>query len=131
MLPGMAKTTKTTAESWARRVERWTRSGLTAAEFGVREGFEGKQLSWWKWHLSRRTTGGSVPARRDGAARRTPPLRFVPARVVEGARARARAVGAGGRVEIVLGNGRVVRVAGAVDDAVLIQALRVADIDGA
>jgi hypothetical protein len=49
---------------------------------------------------------------------------FVPARVVD----RARAPGDDGRIEIVLGNGRVVRVTGAVDDAVLVQALRVAEL---
>jgi transposase len=45
-----------TRAEWARRVERWQRSGLTAAEFGRREGFDGKQLSWWKWELSRNAT---------------------------------------------------------------------------
>lgn len=127
MLPAMAKTTKTTAAGWARRVERWKRSGLTAAEFGAREGVEGKQLSWWKWHLSRRAAGETPLRRLDGASRRAPPLSFVPARVVDGAAPPP----ADGRVEIVLGNGRVVRLTGAVDDAVLVQALRVADVGGA
>jgi transposase len=43
---------KISAAEWARRVERWQRSGLPAAEFGVREGISGEQLSWWKWHVS-------------------------------------------------------------------------------
>jgi len=122
----MARTTKTTAAGWARRVERWKRSGLTAAEFGAREGFDGKQLSWWKWHLSQRAAGETSPARSKGATQ-SESVTFVPARVVD----RARAPGVDGRIEIVLGNGRVVRVTGAVDDAVLVQALRVAELGGA
>ena len=125
MLPAMAKTAKTTAAGWARRVARWKRSGLTAAEFGAREGFEGKQLSWWKWRLSQGTAGRVGP---EGPAQPAP-VTFIPARVVGGARPRSPA--ADGRVEIMLGNGRVVRVTGAVDDAVLVQALRAADFGGA
>lgn len=108
-------------------MERWKRSGLTAAEFGAREGFAGKQLSWWKWRLSQGAAAGTAPALAlpEGAAR-SAPLTFVPARVVD----RARAPAADGRVEIVLGNGRVVRLTGAVDDAVLVQALRVAELGG-
>lgn len=107
-------------------MERWKRSGLSAAEFGVREGFKGKQLSWWKWHLSQAAGEEKAPARPKGAARPAP-LTFVPARVVDPGRAPA----ADGRLEIVLGNGRVVRLTGAVDDAALVQALRVADFGGA
>lgn len=106
-------------------MERWKRSGLTATEFGAREGFDGKQLSWWKWRLSQGAAAGTAPARPEGAAR-SAPLTFVPARVVD----RARAPAADGRVEIVLGNGRVVLLTGAVDDAVLVQALRVAELGG-
>jgi hypothetical protein len=95
----MAKTTKTTAAGWARRVEQWKRSGLTAAEFGAREGFEGRQLSWWKWRLSQQVAGEGSPAPRKRAARPAS-LTFVPARVVD----RARAPGDEGRIEIVLGN---------------------------
>ncbi len=126
MLPAMAKTTKTTAAGWARRVEQWKRSGLTAAEFGAREGFEGKQLSWWKWRLSQQVAADGLPAprkTREGAARPAS-VTFAPVRVID----RARAPGDDGRIEIVLGNGRVVRVTGAVDDAVLVQALRVAEL---
>jgi transposase len=125
MLRAMAKTTKTTAVGWARRVERWKRSGLTAAEFGAREGFDGKQLSWWKWHLSQRAAGETAPARPKGTARPAS-VTFVPARVVDHDRAPA----ADGRIEVVLGNGRVVRLTGGDDDAVLAQALRVAELGG-
>jgi len=49
MLGSMAGAKKVRAAEWAKRVERWQRSGLSAAKFGVREGIAGAQLSWWKW----------------------------------------------------------------------------------
>jgi hypothetical protein len=40
-----------TREAWAKRVERWRASGLTAAEFARRLGVSEKSLRWWKWQL--------------------------------------------------------------------------------
>jgi hypothetical protein len=138
----MAKQQKTTAREWAGRVRRWERSGLTASEFGQREGFSGKQLTWWKWHLSRNGQAATAGAtkRRAGATRRG----GTKAAKAEGARAkraaqRAHAVPAQfipvklpatvsvPTVEIVLGNGRVVRVPSGCDGAWLAQVLTAAD----
>jgi hypothetical protein len=44
-------------ETWAKRVERWTDSGLTAKEFAAEVGVNPHSLKWWKWRLS------SAPAR--------------------------------------------------------------------
>jgi hypothetical protein len=38
-------------ETWAKRVERWKASGLTAAEFAAELGISGHSLKWWKWRL--------------------------------------------------------------------------------
>jgi hypothetical protein len=38
-------------EVWAKRVERWTESGLTVAEFGVEIGVDPQRLTRWKWRL--------------------------------------------------------------------------------
>jgi len=121
----MATKHRTTAREWGARVKRWQRSGLSAPEFGRREGFEGKQLTWWKWHLSHRgqaapaakpvkceaeTTRASAKAapqrpgrsQRRGQRVRTGVMRFVPVKLPAAAATTV--------LEIVLGNGRVVRV---------------------
>ena len=41
----------TSRETWAKRVERWKESGLTAAEFAAETGISRNSLSWWKWRL--------------------------------------------------------------------------------
>jgi len=40
-------------EQWAKRVERWKDSGLTAKEFAAETGINAQSLSWWRWHLSK------------------------------------------------------------------------------
>ncbi len=44
---------RTSREEWAKRVERWRDSGLTAAEFAAELGINAHSLSWWKWRLAR------------------------------------------------------------------------------
>jgi transposase len=116
----MAGAKKVRAAEWAKRVERWQRSGLSAAAYGAREGIPGEQLSWWKWHLGRR----AVAPQREVALGK---VRFVPARVVE----RAAPARAGGQVEVVLGNGRIVRIMGAVDSKLLADTIRTIESLGA
>ena len=41
-----------TREDWAKRIERWKESGLTAAEFAAEAGINAHSLSWWQWKLS-------------------------------------------------------------------------------
>ena len=40
-------------EKWAKRVERWKDSGLSAKEFATETGINARSLSWWRWHLSK------------------------------------------------------------------------------
>jgi transposase len=98
-------------QDWAKRVERWSKSGLTARDFGVREGFNGTQLSWWKWQLGKKGGGATTEKRRARAGRGTAAPAFLPARVVQTAAAR---VGEP-LIEIVLGDECVVRVGGDAD----------------
>jgi transposase len=114
MLGSMAGAKKVRAAEWAQRVDRWQQSGLSAAAYGAREGIPGDQLSWWKWHLGRR---GVAPQREVALGK----VRFVPARVVD----RAAPARAGSQVEVVLGNGRLVRIVGAVDPKQLADTIRV------
>jgi len=47
---------------WAKRVERWKDSGLTAKEFAAETGVNASTLSYWSWKL-----GTSQEGRGDGA----------------------------------------------------------------
>src|SRR4051812_28601384 len=94
---------------WAERVGRWQRSGRGAEEFAEREGFKPKRLVWWRWKLR-----SAPPA---------PELRFLPVHVVESV---AGPPGAGAALEVVLPNGRVVRVAPGFDPAMLERVLSIA-----
>jgi hypothetical protein len=71
---------RTSREEWAKRVERWGDSGLTAKEYAAEIGIKAHTLSWWKWRLS---SGAPTQGRRR-RARRAPttgagatPLTFV------------------------------------------------------
>jgi hypothetical protein len=122
----MAKKQSTTARQWAARIARWQRSGLTSTEFGRHEGFRGDRLSWWKWYLSRRTKAGvQAPRRRCGTEAKPvapPRVAFVEARLPAPVPASPTA-----GVEIVLHNGRVVRVPQGCDGAWLAQVLTAAE----
>ena len=43
-------------ETWAKRIERWKDSGLTAKEYAAELGIKAHTLSWWKWRLSSAVT---------------------------------------------------------------------------
>jgi hypothetical protein len=49
------------SEEWAKRVERWKDSGLSAKEFAVEVGLNEHSLRWWRWHLG--TTQKSQPGK--------------------------------------------------------------------
>jgi transposase len=71
---------RTSREAWAKRVERWRDSGLTAKEYAAEVGVNAHSLSWWKWRLS----SGAKSRKRAPRTRRpttpsvtTSPLTFV------------------------------------------------------
>jgi transposase len=97
---------------WAERVARWEASGLSAAAFAARERLSAKSLVWWRWKLR---TSPSVPT--------ASPLEFLPVRVVRTATARPSTAEP---IEILLPNGRIVRVPAGVDEADLERVLAVA-----
>jgi len=56
---------RTSRETWAKRVERWRDSGLTAKEYAAEVGVNAHSLSWWKWRLSSGAKEqGRVPQKR-------------------------------------------------------------------
>jgi transposase len=108
-----------TRAEWARRVERWRKSGLSGEDFAAREGLKPKQLGWWRWKLR-----SSPPAAPSPPPVSPPPeLRFLPVRVVDAA---ARAAGSGVALEVALPNGRVVRVPPGFDPTMLERVLSIA-----
>jgi hypothetical protein len=60
--------------TWAKRVEKWKRSGLTAKAFAAQAGISASSLAWWRWKL------GAEAKSKNRHRRRTPtvePLSFV------------------------------------------------------
>lgn len=105
-----------TRAEWAGRVARWQAGGLSAKAFAAREGIDAKLLGWWRWRLG---CGASSESERAP--------RFVEMQVIDAVPAPSRAPGP---VEIVLGNGRVVRVAPGFDAATLERVLTIASGEG-
>jgi hypothetical protein len=109
---------RTSRETWAKRIERWKDSGLTAAEFAAEVGVNAHSLSWWKWRLG--AEGRPAPARRGRLPRSTPragevtkPLSPSPVTFVEMATATPEAL------EIVLPSTISIRVRPGFDEATL------------
>jgi hypothetical protein len=59
-------------EVWAKRVERWGDSGLTAAQYEAETGISARRLSYWKWQLR-----ADAERERKPAAARAPEPTFV------------------------------------------------------
>jgi transposase len=57
-------------ETWAKRVERWKESGLTAKEFAAEMGINAHSLTWWKWRLSSSAGSPRADASAHGTSRR-------------------------------------------------------------
>ena len=58
---------RTSQTEWAKRVERWRDSGLTAKEFAAETGVNASTLAYWSWRLrasrSKRPTSRPSPSR--------------------------------------------------------------------
>lgn len=120
----MRKPSAELRSTWAKRVERWKDSGLTAREFAAEIGVEPGALTNWKWKL-RIEQGKS----RCGVA--APIMRLVdrPApKTAESAAPKTAESAAPSPLELVFANGVVMRVATGFDEATL---LRVVDLLGA
>lgn len=93
---------KQSREVWAKRIERWKDSGLTAAEFAAETGVNAHSLSWWKWRLGTKMAPGSSGrrSRRAPLAPSVQPLQFVELAAPPGSSV----------LEVVLARDRTVRV---------------------
>ncbi len=104
---------RATQAAWEERLARWRKSGQSAEEFAAREGVKPTALKWWRWKLSGEKDRGS----RKGRARPS----FIE---VEAAPASSSAES---RIEVVLANGRVVRVLGRFADEELVRVIALAE----
>jgi hypothetical protein len=73
-----AKMDRESRDTWAKRVERWKDSGLTAKEFAAELGINTHSLTWWKWRLSS-TTEPTTRAPRAGRRTRSTESKLSPA----------------------------------------------------
>lgn len=102
--------------TWAKRVERWKDSGLSAAEFARELGISANSLTWWKWQLGRPAAPQrAAPKKRAARAAR---LRKVTRPRVKFVELPSAAV-AGEPLEVVLPSGVRVRVPDHFDAAAL------------
>ena len=109
---------KATQAEWAKRVERWQDSGLSAKEFAAELNVNAGTLSYWKYKL-RRQTASAKRAARPGIRKAESAagfLRVVPVQV-EGA-------GASAGFEIVIAARTIVRVPNDFDEVALTRLVR-------
>jgi transposase len=108
---------RTSRATWAKRVERWEQSGLTAKEFATELDVSPKSLSFWKWKLHREGGETATVRAADEATRRrsargpTTPARFV--ELVPGLPSGAPPL------EVVLSSGVCVRIPSGFDERAL------------
>lgn len=92
---------RTPREVWAKRVERWQSSELTAKEFAAEIGVNDRTLAHWKWILGKEgTTRSPARRRRDRGA----VVKFTEVAV------EPRALTSVSPIVIVVGGGLVIRV---------------------
>lgn len=120
---------RVTREEWAKRIERWRDSGLSAAEFAAELGINARTLVYWKYILGKEARGErrvwpSRKARRGRTARRVadkaPASRTITTDLVE-----VQAVSGDERFELELGAGRRLLVPRTFDAAELRRLLEV------
>lgn len=116
---------RTSRQEWAKRVERWQDSDLTAGEFGAELGINPRTLRYWKWRLAKdakSVRSAKTSAKRTAAKKRTatrksrkakPKFVELPAPVT-----------ASERVELVVGEQMLVRVPDGFDEETLRRVLR-------
>jgi len=110
---------RSTRAEWAKRVERWRDSGLTAKEFAAEQDISANSLTFWKWKLRQsrnpdaRSTRSVMP-KREKAQRADKPafLRLVTTPQVAASM---------GSIDVMLANGIVVRVPNDFDESSLLR----------
>jgi hypothetical protein len=94
---------------WAKRVQRWADSGLTAKEYAAETGLNPNTLAHWRWRLGAE------------ANRPQPKVPSAPVKFVELAAEQAPTPAF---FELVLAGGRIIRVPPSFDGAALVRLVR-------
>ena len=121
--------TRVTREEWAKRVERWRDSGLTAAEFAAELGINARTLIYWKYMLGKEArgeqrVGPSRKARQRRVARKLASKASASNPIATGL-VEVQAVSRDERFELELGTGRRLHVPRTFDAAELRRLLEV------
>lgn len=103
---------------WTAEVAQWRKSGLGSAEYAQQRDLKRGTLLWWS-----RRVGKTSEVRTPSAA--ATPVMFVPLRIREDQTAALES--SQGSIEVILRNGRRVRVSGAVDGGALARVLDAAE----
>ena len=119
---------RTSRAEWAKRVERWKDSGLTAKEFGTETGVNPSTLAFWSWKLgseqreSRRTSTAPSPrSHKRGAEPKKKRDKPAAGRLVEVSTV---VTSSPPMLEVVLASGARVRVPAGFDEATLTRVVR-------
>jgi hypothetical protein len=119
-------------DDWAKRVERWKDSGLSAKVFAAEVGVNASTLSYWKWRLAadskkriarKRTRKNTAVVTRKSPAKKTASLAVRPLSFVEITKASSAAVAEPFEIELV--SGERVRVPSSFDAEALARLLAV------
>lgn len=113
----VSKRPRRTRSEWVEEVGRWRRSGQSAAEYAAQHGLHPGTLVVWGGKIGKEATVSTARA-----------TRFLPVRVSSGARETSTAER--GEIEVVLVNGRCVRVRGEVPCEVVARMLDAAEGGG-
>lgn len=113
-------TKKATKEVWQDRIARWQESRMTAEEFALREGVQPSSLKWWRWRL-----GSEVV--RAGAGEQRPAKGATAFVEVAPEPAPSAPERSAATFEVLLGNGRVVRVPPGFSDEELVRVIAAAE----
>lgn len=113
---------RATREDWAKRVERWQDSGLTAKEFAAELDVAPSSLTFWKWKLRQSANTPSKsrePRARDARTRDESPTGFVQLVPSSSQHAHSEVF------EVVCARGVIVRVPHDFDEQTLLRLIRV------
>jgi transposase len=114
---------RTNRAEWAKRVERWKDSGLSAKEYAAETGLKASTLSYWRWRLGSNADRERRKRKAAGKAREAVAVAGLSGRFVE-LEAAAPVPAQQPLLELVLSGGLRVRVAAGFDEATLTRLVR-------
>jgi hypothetical protein len=111
---------KASRAEWAKRVERWQDSGLTAKEFAAELAVSPNSLTFWKWKLRRERAEQSAAVSKA----MKPVVKASEPKFLQLVGTHGEAAGAAASLEVVIRGDIVVRVPPCFDDHMLTRVLR-------